>query len=88
MCEPLFSPTCEKPRNNSETLKQFVSEFYFSFISSYASRFSRELKRKQNQSWIEHDIVCVQCTKLAKQQLIAAYRRTKHHCTNLLEAIV
>jgi len=33
MCEPLYFSTCEKLWNNSETQKQFVSEFYFSFIS-------------------------------------------------------
>jgi len=33
MYEPLYFSTCEKPRNNSETLKQFVLEFHFSFIS-------------------------------------------------------
>ena len=33
MCEPVYFSTCEKPWNDFETLKQFVSEFYFSFIS-------------------------------------------------------
>jgi len=38
MCEPLYFSTRQKPWNNSEMLKQFISEFHFSLISCCASR--------------------------------------------------
>ena len=39
----LYFSACQKTRNNSETSKQFVTEFYFSFISCCASHLMRRI---------------------------------------------